>query len=108
MTSRWTEKLTTILPQKDQAQLQISSTDAKTQTAPEYSQVVYLSMLTKEQAVGDYLQDEAQSRSLGIKTVDRETMIALIQELHRVKRYKIETPFLACSIVDRFLQKLSV
>lgn len=28
--------------------------------------------------------------------------------MHRIKRYKIETLFLACSIVDRFLQKLSV
>ena len=37
---------------------------------------------------------------------DRETMIALMQEIHRIKRYAIQTLFLACSIIDRFLQKL--
>ena len=33
-------------------------------------------------------------------------MIALMQEIHRIKRYRIEPLFLACSILDRFLQKL--
>ena len=33
-------------------------------------------------------------------------MIALLQELHRVKKYHIETLFLASSIADRFLSKL--
>ena len=42
-----------------------------------------------------------------MNNVDRETMIALMQEIHRIKRYSIETLFLACSILDRFLQKLN-
>ena len=34
-------------------------------------------------------------------------MVALLQELHRIKKYHIETLFLACSIADRFLEKLA-
>ena len=40
-----------------------------------------------------------------MKTIERETMVALMQEMHRIKRYHIETLFLACSIADRFLAK---
>ena len=39
---------------------------------------------------------------------DRETMIAFLQEIHRIKGYSIDTFFLSCSIIDRFLQKLTV
>ena len=44
--------------------------------------------------------------NLQMEPIDRETMIALMQELHRIKKYHIETFFLACSIADRFLVKL--
>ena len=33
-------------------------------------------------------------------------MIALMQEIHRIKQYTLETLFLACSIIDRFMKKL--
>ena len=61
----------------------------------------------KEQAVGNYLSEETSCLTLQMNDYDRETMIALMQEIHRIKRYRIETLFLACSILDRFLQKLS-
>ena len=55
MAERWTEKLLEILPRKDQQELISLQANTKLQTAPEYSQVAYLSMLTKEQAIGNYL-----------------------------------------------------
>ena len=39
--------------------------------------------------------------------IDRGSMVALLQELHKVKKYHIETLFLACSIADRFLSRLA-
>ena len=51
--------------------------------------------------------DTKEARTtLQIETIDRESMVALLQELHRIKKYHVETLFLACSIADRFLAKL--
>ena len=64
-------------------------------------------MLTKEKAVGNYLIDDECLKSLRMNSHDRETMIAFLQEIHRIKGYSIDTFFLACSIIDRFLQELT-
>ena len=79
---------------------------SKRQTAPEYSQIAYLCMLTKEKPIGNYLANSDMRNNLQMKTIERETMVALMQEMHRIKKYHIETLFLACSIADRFLAKL--
>ena len=63
-------------------------------------------MLTNEKKIGNYLANHDMRNSLQMEPVDRGTMIALMQELHRIKKYHIETFFLACSIADRFLSKL--
>ena len=76
------------------------------QAAPEYSQLSYLSMIENERPIGNYLSKKSICKTLQIETIDRESMIALMQELHRIKKYHIETLFLASSIADRFLVKL--
>ena len=76
------------------------------QTAPEYSQTAYHSMLEREYSIGNYLADRHKRDTLQIERVDREAMVALMQELHSIKKYNEETLFLACSIADRFLAKL--
>ena len=53
------------------------------------------------------MADEKSRSYLQIEIIDRESMVALLQELHRIKKYHIETLFLACSIADRFLAKLA-
>ena len=63
-------------------------------------------MLTNEKKIGNYLTSRDMRKNLQMEPIERETMIALIQELHRIKKYCIETFFLACSIADRFLSKL--
>lgn len=46
-------------------------------------------MMQKEKAIGNYFQEPTSN--LKIEPADRESMISLIQELHRVKEYSEET-----------------
>ena len=64
-------------------------------------------MLSKEFPIKNYLANKSKHSTLEIEPIDRESMIALLQELHRVKKYHIETLFLASSIADRFLAHLA-
>ena len=65
-----------------------------------------MSMLNNDKAIGNYLADRQTRSYLQIELIDRESMVALIQELHRIKKYHIETLFIAISTADRFLSKL--
>lgn len=49
---------------------------SRRQTAPEYSQHAYLSMLKGERAIGNYF--ELPRNSLRITPQDRESMVSLI------------------------------
>ena len=62
-------------------------------------------MLDNERAIGNYF--ELPRNSLRITPQDRESMVSLIQELHRVKGYAEDTFYLAVSIADRFLTVLA-
>ena len=83
----------------------MSCDQSRRQTAPEYAQHAYLSMLKRERAIGNYF--ELPRNSLRISAQDRESMISLIQELHRVKGYAEDTFYLAVSIADRYLTVLA-
>ena len=58
-------------------------------------------MLQQEFAIGDYLADRDSSHE--ITHSNRRTIILLINELSNYKRYKIDTFFLAVSLLDRYL-----
>lgn len=109
MINRWMGVLKSKLPQFDLEDEKIarqSTCEAnRRQTAPEYSQHAYLSMLKDERAVGNYF--ELPRNSLRITPQDRESMVSLIQELHRVKGYAEDTFYLAVSIADRYLTVLA-
>lgn len=109
MINRWMGVLKHKLPQfdlEDEKQAHILSCDSsRRQTAPEYAQHAYLSMLKRERAIGNYF--ELPKNSLRISPQDRESMISLIQELHRVKGYAEDTFYLAVSIADRYLTVLA-
>ena len=62
-------------------------------------------MLKKERAIGNYFKLPLDV--LRISEKDRESMISLIQELHRVKGYAEDTFYLACSVADRYLTVLA-
>ena len=62
-------------------------------------------MLKSERAIGNYF--ELPKNSLRISPQDRESMVSLIQELHRVKGYAEDTFYLAVSIADRYLTVLA-
>lgn len=108
MTSRWLTELKAKIPAFDveDAHIQLTVTeDKRRQTAPEYSQSSYLYMMSREKSVGNYFQDECQK--LKIEPADRESMVSLIQELHRVKEYSEETFYQATAVADRYLAKLA-
>ena len=58
-------------------------------------------MRRQEEAIGDYTIYEACS--LKITNHARQQMVLLIEELHAIKQYKIETLYLAVSLADRYL-----
>ena len=62
-------------------------------------------MIKKEFAIGNYVSYESP---MAITSEQRRQMIALIEILHKEKRYKEETFFLAVSVADRYLVNLTV
>ena len=109
MVNRWLGVLKSKLPQfdlDDQKTIRQMGTDAyRRQTAPEYTQHAYLDMLARERAIGNYF--DLARNPLRIAPQDRESMVSLIQELHRVKGYAEDTFYLAVSIADRYLTVLA-
>jgi len=65
-----------------------------------------MNALQKECAIGDYLA--IPNNSVQVTEEVRLYMITVIVELHRLKAYKEETLYLACSIADRYLALLTV
>ena len=110
MARRWMSMMSENLTEEDMQDVQNAQAygdEERRQTAPEYAQLAYESMLQNEKPIGNYLVSEYKRKCLKIETIDRESMVALMQELHRIKKYHVETLFLAVSIADRFLSKLA-
>ena len=104
MNNRWFRIMKKRLPTVDLIDISsevFSFAAQKRQFAPEYSHTSYLTMLQQEFAIGDYLADRDSSHE--ITHCNRQTIILLINELSNYKRYKIDTFFLAVSLVDRYL-----
>ena len=73
----------------------------KIQFAPQYSTFAYNIMLEQEEAIGDYSSDRNIDNQ--IEDYARQQMVLLIEELHALKHYKIETLYLAVNIADKYL-----
>ena len=58
-------------------------------------------MIRQEEAIGNYTSLEGCP--LQITSHARQQMVSLIEELHTIKQYKIETLYLAVSLADRYL-----
>lgn len=56
--------------------------------------------------IGDYISDPANDRSIKVTQEIRLYMVTIIMEVQRLKRYKEQTLYLACSLADRFLAAL--
>ena len=61
--------------------------------------------MKKDKAIGNYFINGQQT--LRIEPEDRESMVSLIQELHRVKEYSEETFYIAVCVADRYLAALA-
>ena len=64
-------------------------------------------MLREEQAIGNYI-DATNLPSRIITKSSRKFLIQMVQSLHQVKNYKVETLYLAISLVDRYLVNLVI
>ena len=78
----------------------------KRQFAPEYSQFSYETMLKEEYAIGDYIH--LKNSTIKVTEEARHHMVTLLEELNRLKAYKEETFYLACSLADRYLVNIAV
>lgn len=77
------------------------------QASPEYSQTAYCSSLAREVAVGNYFDLPTCQFSDLLKSGARETMVLLIEELHKIKGYRELTLFFAVNIADKYLAALA-
>ena len=75
------------------------------QAAPEFANVIYQNALFQERAIGDYIS--ICDNSVRVTEEVRLYMVTVITEVHRIKSYREETLFLACSLADRYLAKLT-
>ena len=78
----------------------------KRQFAPEFSQSSYQTMLQEEYAIGDYIN--LKNSAIKVTEEARHHMVTLLEELNRLKAYKEETFYLACSLADRYLVNIAV
>ena len=60
-----------------------------------------MSILEKERPIGDYVN--MKNSSIKVTEEARHHMMTLMEELNRLKSYKEETFYLACSLADRYL-----
>ena len=63
-------------------------------------------MLQEEYAIGDYIN--LKNSSIKVTEDARHHMVTLLEELNRLKNYKEETFYLACSLADRYLVNIAV
>ena len=78
------------------------------QTAPEYSQSCYKTLLDQEVVVGNYFEKSiAANKKPLISIKERKRMIVLIETLQQMKNYKDDTFFLAVSLADRYFACLT-
>jgi hypothetical protein len=75
------------------------------QINPEFSQSSYerAMMLEQKYKISNYLESNISSI---ISDCDRTYGIQKIMELHKIKKYKVETFFLATGIFDRYIYKV--
>jgi hypothetical protein len=76
------------------------------QNAPEHAQTIYLNKLMNDKIIGDYISSPTNEATIKVTKDVRLYMITVIMEVHRLKNYREETLYLACSIADRFLATL--
>ena len=109
MNQRWIAKLQAKVPQMDMVDLLAQRDPAikmTRQATPEIAYEVYKNTLEKECAIGDYINVVANS--VRITEEVRLYMITVIIEVHRIKKYKEETLYLACNLADRYLALLTI
>ena len=109
MTRRWQMQIERMLPAIDLQDISQEGNpynEQLRQFAPEYSQSSYETMLKEEFAIGDYIR--LKNSTIKVTEEARHHMVTLLEELNRLKAYKEETFYLACSLADRYLVNIAV
>lgn len=109
MALRWQQKVNQNVPPVDIADIRAEKDllgEGKRQFAPEYSQTSYLTAISQEFAIGDYINE--RNSTIKVSEEARRHMVTLLEELNRLKSYKEETFYLALSLADRYLMSLAM
>ena len=65
-----------------------------------------MSSLQHESVVGNYLQAK-DGWKLDMNASHRKEMVCLIEKMHSLKSYRLETLYLAVNIADRYLSRVN-
>ena len=106
---RWDKVASKKLPALDyEDMVKEASTDesAKRQFAPIYSQKSYETLLSKERVLAP-AKDSYWKLTSRVTEDERSHLIVVVEELIRLKEYKEETFYIACSIADRYILSLA-
>lgn len=105
---RWDKVASKKLPEIDYVDMVKETVDecAKRQFAPIYSQKSYETLLSKELVLAP-AKDPYWKLSSRVTEDERSHLIVVVEELIRLKEYKEETFYIACSIADRYILSLA-
>ena len=65
-----------------------------------------MASLKRQTVVGNYLQT-TDGQGLAITSAHRREMVCLIERMHELKEYRLETLYLAVNIADRYLSRIN-
>lgn len=109
MAQRWLEQMKQSLSSADFEDLQAMRDPLlklNRQNAPEHAQTIYLNKLHGDTTIGDYINATQNSETIKVTQEVRLYMVTVMMEVHRLKNYREDTLYLACSLADRFLATL--
>jgi len=76
------------------------------QFGAEFSQCSYTASFNKQECFQNYTKDNISGAKTKVSVLQREGVVALIAELHKAKKYRSETLFIAFGILDKFLYQV--
>ena len=65
-----------------------------------------MASLKRQEVVGNYLKT-TEGQGLAITSAHRREMVCLIERMHNLKEYRLETLYLAVNIADRYLSRIN-
>jgi len=109
MSSRFDSLLKRTIPKidRDDSEAALKAVAEPRQSAPEYAQSIYVSLLKQECAIGNYFNIKDKSNRFATAS-QRTCMMRLIMKIHDIMEFKEDSLYIAASIADRYLVNITV